>query len=148
VIEPLVPARLVALDTRAHHCRGLGFRATAFQYTRPRPSGARSSPADLRLGSDAAAALLVSHEFPLALAKRRLCSLSPGARARAAFDRPDRPISSRRSAGPRRADLSLDLIGLRALTHALRLWPGGLVVASHDRHFLEELGTDRTVRRG
>ena len=44
--------------------------------------------------------------------------------------------------------VSLDLVGLRALTHALRRWPGGLVVASHDRAFLEELHMDRTIVLG
>ncbi|HEY3254486.1 MAG TPA: ATP-binding cassette domain-containing protein [Polyangiaceae bacterium] len=43
---------------------------------------------------------------------------------------------------------SLDLLGQRALTQALRAWPGGLVVASHDREFLAEIGIDRTIRLG
>ena len=41
---------------------------------------------------------------------------------------------------------SLDLVGLRALTAALRRWPGGLVVASHGRAFLAELRLDRTIQ--
>jgi ATPase subunit of ABC transporter with duplicated ATPase domains len=96
--------------------------------------------------SDAdAARLLVTHRFPLALAERPLRSLSPGERARAAlialFSRPkalellvlDEPT------------FSLDLVGLRALEEALRVWPGGLVVASHDREFLAELGIEQTL---
>jgi ATPase subunit of ABC transporter with duplicated ATPase domains len=43
---------------------------------------------------------------------------------------------------------SLDLVGLRALTHALQRWPGGLIVASHDRDFLRELAMDRTITLG
>jgi ATPase subunit of ABC transporter with duplicated ATPase domains len=96
--------------------------------------------------SDDAARLLVTHRFPLALAERLLRSLSPGERARAAlialFARSptvellilDEPT------------FCLDLVGLRALTHALKLWPGGLVVASHDRAFLAELGITRTIQ--
>ena len=38
---------------------------------------------------------------------------------------------------------SLDLLGQRALTRALKAWPGGLVVASHDRDFLESVTTRR-----
>lgn len=40
---------------------------------------------------------------------------------------------------------SLDLVGLRGLTRALQAWPGGLVVASHDRAFLAELRIDQTI---
>jgi ATPase subunit of ABC transporter with duplicated ATPase domains len=95
---------------------------------------------------DGAAQHLVAHKFPLALAERPLRSLSPGERARAAliclFARApalellilDEPT------------FSLDLLAQRALTRALRAWPGGLIVASHDREFLAEVGLDRTVQ--
>jgi ATPase subunit of ABC transporter with duplicated ATPase domains len=43
---------------------------------------------------------------------------------------------------------SLDLVALRALEAALRVWPGGLVVASHDREFLAALGVQRTIELG
>jgi ATPase subunit of ABC transporter with duplicated ATPase domains len=43
---------------------------------------------------------------------------------------------------------SLDLLGQRALTQALRAWPGGLVVASHDQEFLARIGIDRTIELG
>src|SRR5690606_12203405 len=103
---------------------------------------------DLGIGADAAAQLLLSHKFPLALAQRPLRSLSPGDRARAAliclFARSpavevlvlDEPT------------FSLDLVGLQALARALKLWPGGLVVTSHDREFLEQIGVHRTIRLG
>ncbi len=103
---------------------------------------------DLGIGADAAAQLLLSHKFPLALAQRPLRSLSPGERARAAliclFARSpavevlvlDEPT------------FSLDLVGLQALARALKLWPGGLVVTSHDREFLEQIGVHRTLRLG
>jgi len=92
--------------------------------------------------------LLVAHKFPLALGQRALRSLSPGERARAAliclFARApavellilDEPT------------FGLDLLGQRALTQALRAWPGGLVVASHDRNFLAEIAIDRTIQLG
>lgn len=98
--------------------------------------------------SEDLAKLLVAHKFPLALAARPLRSLSPGERARAAliclFQRAptvellvlDEPT------------YSLDLIGQRAMTNALRAWPGGLVVASHDRAFLSAIGVDAFVELG
>jgi ATPase subunit of ABC transporter with duplicated ATPase domains len=97
---------------------------------------------------EASAELLVLHKFPLALGQRPLCSLSPGERSRAAliclFARApavellilDEPT------------FSLDLLGQRALTQALRVWPGGLVVASHDREFLAAIAVDRTIQLG
>ena len=100
----------------------------------------------LGLGEDDVARLLVAHKFPLALAERALRSLSPGERTRAAllalFARApaiellilDEPT------------LSLDLVGLNALTQALKSWRGGLVVASHDGAFLEQLAPARTIR--
>jgi ATPase subunit of ABC transporter with duplicated ATPase domains len=105
----------------------------------------RSHLLGLGIRTDDSARLLATHRFPLALADRPLKSLSPGERSRAAlialFARSptvellilDEPT------------FSLDLVGLRALTQALRLWPGGLVVASHDHAFLAELEMDRTI---
>jgi ATPase subunit of ABC transporter with duplicated ATPase domains len=43
---------------------------------------------------------------------------------------------------------SLDLVGQQAITRALRAWPGGLVVASHDRAFLQEIGVHDTIELG
>jgi ATPase subunit of ABC transporter with duplicated ATPase domains len=99
-------------------------------------------------GAEGVARLLVAHKFPLARAERPLRSLSPGERARAAliclFHRSpalellvlDEPT------------FSLDLVGQRALTDALRAWPGGLVVASHDRAFLQHVGIDTWLELG
>lgn len=83
---------------------------------------------------------LVAHRFPLALAERPLDSLSPGERTRAALI-----CLFQRSPTPELLVLdeptfSLDLLGQRALTEALQVWPGGLLVASHDRGFLEAIG--------
>ena len=43
---------------------------------------------------------------------------------------------------------SLDLVGQRALTNALRVWPGGLVVASHDLAFLSAIGIEKYLELG
>ncbi|MEX1363665.1 MAG: ATP-binding cassette domain-containing protein [Nannocystaceae bacterium] len=95
---------------------------------------------------DELATRLVALRFPLALAQRPLRSLSPGERVRAAliclFERApaiellvlDEPT------------FSLDFVGVAALERALRAWPGGLVVASHDRGFLDSIGVDRVLR--
>jgi ATPase subunit of ABC transporter with duplicated ATPase domains len=91
---------------------------------------------------------LVAHKFPLALAERPLRSLSPGERTRAAliclFQRSpavevlvlDEPT------------FSLDLVGQRALASALLAWPGGLLVASHDRSFLAAINATTTLELG
>jgi len=99
----------------------------------------------LGMTGDDAARLLVSHKFPLALAARPFRSLSPGERARAALIALFARSPSVEVLVLDEPTFSLDLVGLRGLTHALQRWPGGLVVASHDRAFLEELGIDRTI---
>lgn len=43
---------------------------------------------------------------------------------------------------------SLDLVGQRAMTEALRAWSGALIVASHDRAFLSAIGVDQVVSIG
>jgi ATPase subunit of ABC transporter with duplicated ATPase domains len=92
-----------------------------------------------------AAELLLAHGFPLALAERPLSSLSPGERARAALvcllqRRPavellvlDEPVHA------------LDFAGAHALRQVLLAWPGGLLIASHDKEFLESLRMDHTI---
>lgn len=97
---------------------------------------------------ESAAGLLIAHKFPLALASRPMRSLSPGERVRAAliclFQRSpvvellvlDEPT------------YSLDLLGQGALTAALKAWPGGLVVASHNRTFLQDIGIERYLELG
>ncbi len=100
---------------------------------------------DPSLTVDDAAALVVAHAFPLALAERPLRTLSPGERARAAllclFCRAP-PATVLVLDEP---TYSLDLVGQRAMTAALKAWPGGLVVASHDQAFLAAIGVDRTI---
>lgn len=96
-------------------------------------------------GLDRAAQLLVAHRFPLALAERALRELSPGERVRAALiclyrRRP--PVELLVLDEP---TLSLDFVGLAALTKALQAWPGGLLVASHDADFLAAVGFDEAI---
>jgi ATPase subunit of ABC transporter with duplicated ATPase domains len=94
------------------------------------------------LAPEEVAQILVTHKFPLALGDRPLRSLSPGERARAALIclfRRTPPVEVLVLDEP---TYSLDLIGQRAMTEALRAWPGGLVVASHDRAFLAAIGAD------
>jgi len=97
---------------------------------------------------ESATQLLVAHKFPLALGQRPLRSLSAGERARAAliclFSRAPAPELLILD----EPTFSLDLLGQRALSQALQAWPGALVVASHDREFLAQIGVDRTIRLG
>jgi ATPase subunit of ABC transporter with duplicated ATPase domains len=91
------------------------------------------------------ARILAAHKFPLALAERPMRSLSPGERTRAALialSRRTPPVDVLVLDEP---TYSLDLVGQRAVTRALRAWPGGLVVASHDRPFLAGLEVERTI---
>lgn len=94
------------------------------------------------------AKLLAAHRFPLALAERPMSSLSPGERTRAAL-----LCLWHRTPGPHvlvldEPTFSLDLVGQRAIVQALRSFPGGLIVASHDREFLEEIGVDEWIELG
>ena len=93
-------------------------------------------------------ARLTAFKFPLALAERPLKTLSSGERVRAALI----GILAA-SAGPDILVLdepiySLDILGQHALGQALRAWPGGLVVASHHRDFLQSVGFDEVVSLG
>ncbi len=90
--------------------------------------------------------LLLAHRFPLALSQRPLRSLSPGERARAALISLFARAPAMEVLILDEPTFSLDLVGLRALTEALRRWPGGLVIASHDRAFLEQVGVERTIQ--
>jgi ATPase subunit of ABC transporter with duplicated ATPase domains len=92
-----------------------------------------------------AAEILVAHKFPLALGKRPLASLSPGERVRAALIalfRRSPPVEILILDEP---TYSLDRVGRHAMIEALRAFRGGLVVASHDRDFLDAIGIDTWI---
>lgn len=97
------------------------------------------------MASPSPAELLVAHRFPLALAKRPLASLSPGERVRAAliaiFARTPAPLLLILD----EPTYSLDRVGRLAMIHTLRAFRGGLVVASHDRDFLEAIDMDSAL---
>lgn len=98
------------------------------------------------MSADDAFAVLAAHKFPLGLAQRPLASLSPGERTRAALI----ALFQRRPAVELlvldEPTFSLDLLGQRALTDGLKAFPGGLLVASHDRAFLAEIGVTRLIQ--
>lgn len=92
--------------------------------------------------------ILVAHKFPLALAERPIANLSPGERVRAAlvclFQRlPDMDVLVLDE-----PTCHLDLFGQQALTKVIQKWPGGLVIASHDKTFLHEVGIDQYIGIG
>lgn len=95
-----------------------------------------------------AAKLIVAHKFPLALAERPMRSLSPGERTRAALICLFLRLPALEVLVLDEPTFSLDLIGQRALANALSVWPGGLVVASHDPTFLSTIGIDTVLRLG
>lgn len=91
------------------------------------------------------AALLVEHGFPLALAERPLRSLSPGERVRAALICLFQQAPTVELLVLDEPTYSLDFVGTAALQRALRAWPGGLVIATHDRELLEGIGIKQTL---
>lgn len=95
--------------------------------------------------NDEIAKVLVAHKFPLALAERPMRSLSPGERARAALIALFQRSPAVELLVLDEPTFSLDLVGQRAMADALLAWPGGLVVASHDRAFLEAIGVEREL---
>jgi ATPase subunit of ABC transporter with duplicated ATPase domains len=103
---------------------------------------------DPGLSAEQAARLLQAHKFPLLLAQRPLASLSPGERTRAAL----LALLQRRPAPELlvldEPTFSLDLVGQRALVEVLRAWQGGLLIASHDRAFLQAIGVTQFVELG
>ncbi len=118
------------------------------------PQGADALPADVP-----AVAFVRSHAAVPARARRAGCSATSGSRATTAL----RPLG-RLSPGERartaiaamvaaKAELllldeptnHLDFPSLEVLESALREYPGAIVAVSHDRAFLEAIGTDRRL---
>ncbi|MCA9708589.1 MAG: ABC-F family ATP-binding cassette domain-containing protein, partial [Myxococcales bacterium] len=94
---------------------------------------------------EAVAQGLLAHKFPLALAQRPLRSLSPGERVRAALLCLYQHVPAVELLVLDEPTDSLDFVGTAALQRALRAWPGGLVVVSHDREFLASIGIDQLL---
>ena len=90
--------------------------------------------------------IIHTYQFPWGLAQRSMQSLSPGERIRAAFI----CLLSRQPSIEvlilDEPSYSIDFIAYKALCEGLKIWPGGLLIASHDREFLEEIGIDQTIR--
>ncbi|MBL4636506.1 MAG: ABC-F family ATP-binding cassette domain-containing protein [Kofleriaceae bacterium] len=89
-------------------------------------------------------ARLKVHRFPFALAVREMHSLSPGERTRAAL------IALLEQPGIELLILDeptcgLDFSGRAALASLLRVWRGGLVIASHDRQFLDAIDAEEEI---
>lgn len=92
------------------------------------------------------AQLILAHRFPLALAERPLRSLCPGERARAALICLFSRVPAVEVLVLDEPTFGLDLLGQNALTKALRAWPGGLLIASHDEDFLAQLELESVIR--
>ncbi len=89
------------------------------------------------------AQLLLMHKFPIALASRQLCSLSPGERVRAALiclfqQAPEILLLDEPT-------YSLDFTGETSLRKALKAWPGALIMVSHNSEFLTSTGVFRRL---
>ena len=93
-----------------------------------------------------AASILAGHRFPFALAERPLKSLSPGERVRAALICLYHRIPVVELLVLDEPTVGLDFVGVAALRDALRSWTGAIVIASHDRDFLESISISREVK--
>lgn len=88
---------------------------------------------------------LREHRFPLALAMRAMSGLSPGERTRAALivlieqEKLDLLILDEPCSG-------LDTSARSEIATLLRSWKTGLIVASHDRDFLNRVGFEKEIR--
>jgi len=92
--------------------------------------------------------LIVSHKFHLALAHHPLKTLSQ------AKEFVQQLIALYHKAPAIEVLLldeltyGLDLVGLQALTFALKQSPGRLIITSHNMGFLEEIGIDKFIEMG
>ena len=90
----------------------------------------------------------MAHQFPLPLAERPLKSLSPGERVRAALICLLARSPSVEFLVLDEPTYSLDFFGYQALRDGLKAWPGGLLIASHDRDFLTAIGIQDYLELG
>ena len=98
-----------------------------------------------RFSEDEISQALVSQRFPLALGRRPLRSLSPGERVRAALMALLMGTDGMELLVLDEPTYSLDILGQEALVKVLQEWKGGLLISSHQRHFLEALKVDRII---
>ena len=92
------------------------------------------------------AKILVGHQFPFGLAQRPIKSLSPGERVRAALICLYHRSPAIELLVLDEPTVGLDFVGQSALGDALKVWPGAMVVASHDRDFIESIGVGCEVK--
>ncbi len=95
-----------------------------------------------------AAEVVVAHRFPLALSERPLATLSAGERVRAALICLFQCAPAVDVLVLDEPTYSLDFVGASALTASLRAYRGGVVIASHDRGLLRDIGIERTIELG
>lgn len=89
---------------------------------------------------------LKKYRFPCALGERSLSSLSSGERVRAALICLITKAPTVELLILDEPTCSLDFFGVTVLQAALKDWPGGLIVVSHDHEFLKASGVSRYLR--
>ncbi len=92
------------------------------------------------------ARVLLTHKFPMALANRPLLTLSPGERVRAALICLFQQKPAIQVLVLDEPTYSLDFLGETSLRKALKSWPGGLIVASHNREFLASIDISKLIK--
>ncbi len=94
---------------------------------------------------DEIAEVLLIHKFPIGLASRPLQSLSPGERVRAALICLFQQTPAIQVLVLDEPTYSLDFVGETSLRAALKAWPGGLVISSHNKDFLSSIEISREL---
>ncbi|WP_372369847.1 ATP-binding cassette domain-containing protein [Candidatus Uabimicrobium sp. HlEnr_7] len=95
---------------------------------------------------EVATELIIAHKFPLALAERPLCSLSPGERIRAALICLFQQIPTTELLVLDEPTANLDILGQQALTYALQSWRAGFIITSHNTEFLKAIAVERYLQ--
>ncbi|WP_444995368.1 ATP-binding cassette domain-containing protein [Aliikangiella sp. IMCC44359] len=94
------------------------------------------------------AGILTKHQFPLALAKRQLSTLSPGERTRAALIAIFAKQPSIQFLILDEPTYSLDRMAKKSIVSLLNKWHGGLLISGHDDCFLDSIGINRYIKLG
>ncbi len=95
---------------------------------------------------DEIAEILLMHKFPMELANRPLLTLSPGERVRAALICLFQQTPTIQVLILDEPTYSLDFLGETSLRRTLKSWPGGLIIASHNREFLTSIDISKLIR--